>query len=376
MKRPICACALLGIMLLAGCKGTTSGKDTVEPCAGYAGGSVTIFPDITTDTQVRERLAELLNYAIIGEYQSAFDMLVIPDTTFVDTEDFGVWFVNSGIKGDFSLREDNRDKVKYVNVASGSASYDFYPEKQEDGTFKYRIEELCARDFQITIPTGIPATLDGVDITDYATSTEGTNTIYTIPQIADAAHSLVIDTVFTEPITVNIADCSKAVDVSQYLAAPKTLRKQLINDLASPTLANIQKVIISQDWEKFCKYFTPDKNMQEYQAHFYKGDLKQDTYNLELVETRDLELSDLDVHFTGYNTISVKFGTRWTWSDPDDVKFDKEGNFVSLNETRIKTMRIVNTLEFFYDAEKDKWYLNNIDTGSITLLSPGEEQWR
>lgn len=373
MKRPIYAAALIGVLLLTGCSGVTRGKDSLEPC-GVAGYGTTVFPDITTDTQVREQLDKLLEKALSEDYQGAFDMLIVEDTTFVGAANFEAWFKSSGIQEEYTLREDNRNKIKYVNVSSGAASYDFYPEKQEDGTWKYRLDDLCIKDYEINIPVGIPATLDGIDISTYATGTSGNNTIYTIPQITNAPHTLVIDTAFTEPISIEITDCSKPVDITPYLVVDKVSRKTLIEDIAGPKLKALTKVIASQDWEKFCKYFTPDKNMQDYQSHFYKGRVKANTYELTLAETRDLE-GTLDVVYTGYNTISVRFGTSWTWYSPDDVRFDADGNAVNLNERLRKTMRVVNTIELYKDFEADKWYVNNMDTSSITLLSPGEEQW-
>lgn len=376
MKKSIYALALLGTVLLSGCAGTIQGRDTLDKCAGVFTGTTSMFPSVDTDTQVCENLDILLKHALVGEYQQAFDMLVIEDTTFVTLDNFSSWFQKSGIIDGYTLTEDKRDKTKLVNVSSATASYDFYPEKQEDGSWKYRVNELCAQDFVITCPAGIPISLDGIDLAAYATGTTGDITTYTIPQILDAPHSIEIDTYFTDPQTINIANCSTPVDISKHLAVPKKQRTQFIKNLASPMLAQMNKVVIEQDWDKFCALFTPDKNMQEYQQHFYKGSVKTNVYDLKLLETRDLELSDLDVHFTGYNTVSVKFGTKWSWSAPEDVKYDKDGKVISINESRIKIMRIVNTLELYFDAEANKWYLDDIDTNSIMLLSPGEEQWR
>lgn len=373
MKRFVCAGLVLAILLLTACSGITRGTDAVVPVSGYAqGGAIAISPALQEDTTVIRELRALLDAAIAGDVDTAFQKLVFVDSTFITSQDFACWLQKAGITGEYTLEERMVNKEKCIFCNFNGLNYIFRPIRQEDGSWGYALDDFSTEQFKILVPKGIRAKLDGKDISAYK-ETAGTQDVYTIPQIVNTSHKLTLSTCFDKEIVIDIETTMEPFDVSDSLAVAANKRSSLITT-AGKTLASINSAVVAQDWNKFCKLLTPGIDASPFSAAFYKGKVKSKVYDLKMVETRDLEQSPLDVRYTGYNTVLITLGTRWQWGDEDNTTVDeKTGNFTI---RKYSEMRLKSSIELYYDTATKKWYVNSIDDESLARLTAGLEQWK
>lgn len=373
MKRAI-ALFTLSALLLTGCSGTVAGTDKVVPVSGYIvdKSSPRIIPTIKTGTLVVQYCDTLLKAALGGDVATLYNGLIFGDNTFVTLEGFTRWFQNSGITEEYTLTEQITSKVKYIIcTCANGVTYSLAPIEQEDGSYKYTWDSVTTKNYKLTAPVGIPVKLDGVDISSYGVTNDNIVT-YTIPELINEAHNITVSTVFSGDIEMQVSSTVSDFDVSPYLIAEEPLRSQLIQT-ASKTIETLNKLVVAQDWDKFTTFFTPGLNTSPFSGAFYRGRTKSKVYDLKLVDTRDLELGD-DVVYTGYNTVKITLGTRWTWAGVDNFRVNDTTGEVTIN--KISEMRIRNVLELYYDTETKKWYVNYIDDESLAGLVEGLEDWR
>lgn len=363
----------LSVVLLTGCSGTVAGIDTVEPVSGYYvnSSSSRIIPSIKEGTVVVQYCQTLLDSAISGDVKALYDSLTFTDKSFITLDDFKEWFSTSGIESGYSLSEQVTEKTKFVvcTCPNGSTYY-LSSESKEDGTWSYNIRDITTKNFRVLCPKGLPIKLDGIDISAYR-SDGMSGDVYTIPEIMSGSHEVVVSTVFSGDISIQLSSTVTDFDVSPYLVCEEPLRTQLIQT-AGKTLTTLNKLVVAQDWDKFVTFFTPGLNTSDFSGAFYRGRSKSNTYDLKMVEIRDLELGD-DVIFTGKNTVKITLGTKWTWAGEDQFKVEQDG---SVSVKKYSEMRIRNVIELYYDDINSKWYVNYIDDNSLAGLVEGLEDWR
>lgn len=373
------AALLLAPMLLAGCKGTVDGRETVELAAGYMndGAYAAPYPGMRTETQVQGYCEQFLKKVWAGDYESAMSMLTLTDLTFVDISTLKQYVEDYGLVegADITYTEYIRDGIVYVDCKAGEnpamtlkvdATQD---EETKNYSFALTLPNFVATDYGITVPQGTKVTLDGKDISGY--SEDGAK--FVIPFISKGEHTVAMSNIFVEGIEAKVDVQNGGTDLSSYMYVTGDLRTQLIN-ISAQTLQALNKTILTDDWDTFRTYFVPDMNMSDFSVPFHTAyNMKSIVYGLEMTKIKDLEQVDhLDVRYTGYDTVEVKLGTSWKWAAKGGYTYNEKKNEYKV--TKWSDMNIVNTLELYYDGKT--LYVKDIDDASLTRLTDGLEEWR
>lgn len=366
MKRLLIFC-LCSVLLLSGCKGTILGTDQLETANYINKAGDTIFPSVNETTVVIHTCKDFVENIKSGNFNAAYAQLLVSDNTFVPLDAFKQ-YTSSWVVDDMSFTESVSSGVKTVTGRAGDFSVLFELTQMEDNSWKISLPSFTLKDFRIKVPNKMGITLDEKDISAYKTD----DNVYTIPELAVTAHELTLTTAFGDPIKMSISEPTQEIDVTDYLSVKEPLRAQMFK-LAGTTLSALNKTVLERDWEKFAKYFAEGVQVSNFSTSFETGyQAKKDIYDFKLAETRDLELSPLDVRFTGYDTIEVTLGTRWTWAGKDDYKVDNKTGEVTVRRT--SEMKMKSVVELQYDGTS--WYVISVDSESLARLTAGLEQWR
>lgn len=360
------------VVTLSGCSGRVVGRDAVTPVSGViiSGTRQGISPIVNVETKVVQKGKDFVELLKNGDHSAAFDQIIVEDKTFITVDSFSEWVGTLDLSGEFTYNEYTVNQVKFVDCVSPAVTFSLELQLDEAGTgWNILMDDFYVTNFEVRVPDGIPCRLDGVDLSPYKQSELKNNlAVYKIPAIVNASHTLEMDTIFESGITLDISNTNMPVDASTALYVRDAALRDSLISTCSGALVSLNNIMVNYDWDTFCRYFAPTVQTSAYATAFDTGhENKSAVYGLELTHVRNLGRSDMEVHYTGYNTVSVHFGTRWKWSSDYRVK----DNVVTVKNW--SDMHMENTMELYSDGSI--YLIQSIDEDSLVRLTNGLEQW-